>query len=47
MTRRGALLVLEGEGVLRATPFLKGGLLGGVAVPLRDGRHVLLAMGTG
>lgn len=45
-TREGGLLVYGGEGARRATPFGKGGLRGGVALPLANGEHVLLVIGT-
>ena len=40
--REGDDLVLEGEAARRVEPFARGGLLDGVAMPLADGRHVLL-----
>ena len=46
VAREGDLLVYEGDAARRATPFEKDGLLGGVALPLDDGEHVLVVIGT-
>lgn len=46
MTREGDLLVYEGDAARRATPFEQDGLMGGVALPLDDGEHVLVVIST-